>query len=453
MLLTFVLPLAARRHKSVVPDSLQRIDIKIHIAGKDSSDGKDSTEGKDSLSGKDLHLIMQRVEGGSFMMGATTDQYDPDIYTDKPAHLVCLSPYYIATTEVTVELWRAVMPESEIISPRGYPTIPISYVSWNECQEFVRRLDSITGLPFRLPSEAEWEYAARGGNKSKSFRFAGGNIADSIGWTYSSSGNWKHPVGRKHPNELGLYDMTGNVSEWCQDIYGAYQLSTLPNPCGADTGSYRIVRGGSYDECNANSHLSVRRWYRPETTAGYIGFRVAFTLPNDPMMQVQQEEPPLTRSVRIKGKKVRFIYVPAAEQPYYISEEIESSLWRKIMQKDAPDKIQNIALGMSKAERVRFAEYCSRLANDALYVASTEQIVAAEQQGIIEPFQPEVSHQHKKRSVHQIQRKRKAVDKLSPWTELVGVRLPKPDDPVLLQFKKADDESRPLRLVSYISKQ
>ena len=453
MLLTFVLPLAARRHKSVVPDSLQRIDIKIHITGKDSSDGKDSTEGKDSLSGKDLHLIMQRVEGGSFMMGATTDQYDPDIYTDKPAHLVFLSPYYIATTEVTVELWRAVMPESEIISPRGYPTIPISYVSWNECQEFVRRLDSITGLPFRLPSEAEWEYAARGGNKSKSFRFAGGNIADSIGWTYSSSGNWKHPVGRKHPNELGLYDMTGNVSEWCQDIYGAYQLSTLPNPCGADTGSYRIVRGGSYDECNANSHISVRRWYVPENSAEYIGFRVAFTLPNDPMVQVQQEEPPLTRSVRIKGKKVRFVYVPAAEQPYYISEEIESSLWRKIMKKDAPDRIKSIAIGMSKAERVRFAEYCSRLANDALYVASAEQIVAAEQQRIIEPFQPEVSHRHKKRSVHQVQRKRRIATKLSPWTELVGVRLPKPDDPVLLQFKKADDESRPLRLVSYISKQ
>ena len=426
--LTFVLPLAARRHKLVVPDSLQQIEITVHIAGKDSLDGKD------------LYLTMQRVEGGSFLMGATTDQYDPEIYTDKPAHLVFLSPYYIATTEVTVELWRAVMPEREIISPRGYPTIPISYVSWHDCQEFVHRLDSITGYPFRLPTEAEWEYAARGGNKSKFFRYAGGSIADSIGWTYSCSGNWKHPVGRKHPNELGLYDMTGNVSEWCQDIYGAYRLSTLPNPCGADTGSYRVVRGGSYDECNANSHLSVRRWYVPETSVGYIGFRVAFTLPNDPMMQVQQEEPPLTRSVRIKGKKIRFIYVPA-EQPYYISDEIACNLWKKIMQKDAPDKIQSIALGMSKAERVRFAEYCSRLSNDAIYVASAEQIVAAEQQGIIEPFQLDASHRHKKRNVHQIQRKRKAVDKLSPWTELV---------PVLLQFKKADDESRPLRLVIYI---
>ena len=437
--LTSVLPLAARRHKSVVPDSLQRIEIKIHIDGKDSS------------LEKDLYLTMQRVEGGSFMMGATEEQYDPDILTDKPAHLVFLSPYYIATTEVTVELWRAVMPEREIISPRGYPTIPISYVSWNDCQEFVRRLDSITGYPFRLPTEAEWEYAARGGSKSKFFRFAGGDVADSIGWTYSTSGNWKHPVGRKQSNELGLFDMTGNVSEWCQDIYGVYQLSTLPNPCGADTGSYRVVRGGSYDECNANSHLSVRRWYAPETSAGYIGLRIAFTLPNDPMMQVPKEEPSLTRSVRIKGKKVRFVYVPA-EQPYYISDEIECNLWRKIMQKDAPDRIKSIALGMSKAERVRFAEYCSRSSNDAMYVASAEQIVAAEQQGIIEAFQPDVSRRHKKQSILQIQRKRKAVDKFSPWTELVGVKLPKPDDPVLLQFKKADDESRPLRLVTYLSK-
>lgn len=408
------------------------------------------------MDGKDLYLTMQRVEGGSFLMGSTTDQYDPEIYTDKPAHLVFLSPYYIATTEVTVELWRAVMPEREIISPRGYPTIPISYVSWHDCQEFVHRLDSITGYPFRLPTEAEWEYAARGGNKSKFFRFAGGNIADSIGWTYSCSGNWKHPVGRKHPNELGLYDMTGNVSEWCQDIYGAYQLSTLPNPCGADTGSCRVVRGGSYDECNANSHLSVRRWYLPETSAEYIGFRVAFTLPDDPMMLVQHEEPPLARSVCIKGKKVRFVYVPA-EQPYYISEEITCNLWRKIMQKDAPDRIKSIALGMSKAERVRFAEYCSRLSNDAIYVASAEQIVAAEQQGLIEPFHPGASSRKTgkatyagKGSVRSVQRKRRAADKLSPWTELVGVRLPKPDDPVLLQFKKADDESCPLRLVIYI---
>ena len=122
-------------------------------------------------------------------------------------------------------------------------------------------------------------------------------------------------------------------------------------------------------------------------------------------------------------------------------------------EKRCSDRIKSIAIGMSKKERVRFVEFCSRLSNVAIYVASSEQIVAAEQQGIIEPFQSDVNHRHKKQSVHQIQRKRKAVDKLSPWTELVGVSLPKPDDPVLLQFKKADDESRPLRLVIYTSKQ
>ena len=398
-MLCLVLPGMARRHKPVVPDSLQVLEMEVNGIG----------------------FRMQRVEGGSYLMGATIEQTDRDILTNKPAHLVFLSPYYIATTEVTVQLWRAVMPEGEVINPKGYPTVPISYVTWNECQEFVRRLDSITGLPL--------------------------NEADSVGWTYSCSGNWKHPVGRKRPNELGLYDMTGNVSEWCQDIYGPYTLCTQPDPCGPDTGSYRVVRGGSYDECNANSHLSVRRWHKPETSTEYIGFRIALTLPDDPMLQAQQEEePPLSKSVKIKGKKVKFLYVPA-EEPYYISEEIECALWRKMMLKEAPEKSKSVALGMSQTDRTYFAEYCSREAGEALAVASAEQIVLAEQLHIIEPFQPDVSHKRKKESTRSIQRKRRAADKLSPWTELVGVRLPKPDDPILLQFKKADDESRPLRLV------
>ncbi|MBQ7530214.1 MAG: SUMF1/EgtB/PvdO family nonheme iron enzyme [Paludibacteraceae bacterium] len=444
-------PLLARRHKPVVPDSLKRMEVHID----------------NPANGNTLSFTMQRVEGGAFMMGATADQADADVYTDKPAHLVFLSPYYIATTEVTSALWHAVMPERDTIGPKGYPTNPINYVSWNDCLEFVRRMDSITGLPFRLPTEAEWEYAARGGDNSRHFRFAGGNEADSVGWTYSSSGNWTHPVARKHPNELGLYDMTGNVSEWCQDRFGAYQLSTTPDPCGPDTGIFRIVRGGSYDECKANSHLSVRRWYKPETSAGYIGFRLAMTLPDNPALQPQPVEMPLTRSVRIKGRKLRFIYVPA-EQPYYISEEVECSLWRKMMQAEPPDRLKNIAVGMSRAERIRFAEYCSRAANEALFVASDAQTLAAEQHGLIEPFTPDAKPSsanskstrsdskstrsdskstYKKKTVRQIQHQRRIADKLSSLTELVGFRLPKPDDPVLLQFKQDADDSRPLRLV------
>ena len=154
----------AKRHKPVVPDSLQRIVLNVN----------------------GIPLTLRRVEGGSFMMGGTIDQTDKDIYTDKPVHLVFLSPYYIAETEVTSQLWRSVMPERETLTPRGYPTNPISYITWYDCHEFLRRLDSITGLPFRLPTEAEWEYAARGGEKSEYFRFAGSHVADSIGWTNSN---------------------------------------------------------------------------------------------------------------------------------------------------------------------------------------------------------------------------------------------------------------------------
>lgn len=380
------------------------------------------------------------------MMGATWDQTDQDLYTDKPAHLVILSPFYIAETEVTNQLWQRIMPERESLLPKGYPTNPVSYVNWHDAQEFVRRLDSITGMPFRLPTEAEWEYAARGGNKSRHFRFAGSNEADSAGWTNNCSGNWSHPVARKRPNELGIYDMTGNVSEWCEDTYAPYEIGTPPNPCVRDTGRYKIVRGGSYDECIANSHISVRRWFTPETSHGYIGFRLALTLPNESTQQIVKEEPDLTRKIRLHGRKLQFIYVPA-EEPYYISEEISVPLWRKMMRKDPPDNYKHIALRMPRSERILFAEYCSREAKEVLSVASAEEIVAAEKQGLIEPFDPEQNHRRRSHSVRQIQRRRRAAAKLSPWTELIGFRLPQPDDPVLLQYKQADDDSKPLRLV------
>ena len=378
-------------------------------------------------------------------MGATFDQTDPEIYTDKPAHLVFLSPFYIAETEVTNQLWKAIMPEKESLAPNGYPYNPVSYVSYIDCKEFVRRLDSITGLPFRLPTEAEWEFAARGGNKSKHYRFSGSNEPDSVGWTNSCSGNWSHPVARKHSNELGLFDMTGNVAEWCEDWYAPYQLGTAPNPCVCDSGKYKVIRGGSYDECVANSHISVRKWEAPEITRAYIGFRLAFTLPNDPMMQPLTEEPALTKNIRIKSRKIHFTLVPA-EHPYYISDEISVSLWKKIMSSAPPDNLKSVATGMSKSARARFAELCSREANEAILVASAEQIVAAEQAGLIEPFLPAVTHKRKNKSIRQIQQKRRMADALSPLTELVGIRLPKPDDPILIQFQKADDESRPLRL-------
>ena len=421
LFLVLLMPAWAKK-RVLVPDSLQTL----------------------SMEANGVPFQMQRVEGGSFVMGATSEQYDPDTYTDKPAHLVFLSPYYIATTEVTNRLWRAVMNEREMLNLSGYPEHPVSFVSWHEAHEFIRRLDSITGMPFRLPTEAEWEYAARGGEKSKRFRFAGSDEPDSVGWLYSIAGQWTHPVARKQPNELGLYDMTGNVSEWCQDLYGPYQLSTRPDPCGADTGSYRIVRGGSYDEAKANCHLSVRRWYKPETTAGYLGFRVALTLPNDPMKQVIPEEPPLTRKIRLKGRKLAFSLVPG-EEPYYISEEVSAALWKKITGFEPPEKERGLAIGMSRQERVRFAELCSRAADKPLSVASLAEVDSAIAKGAIKPSK--LSSKKRTPSVRTTQRRRRVRSKLSPLTELVGVKLSLPDDPILLEFKGDYNEKRPLRLV------
>lgn len=421
LLLVLFLPLSAKK-RPLVPDSLQML----------------------SMEANGVPFQMQRVEGGSFVMGATSEQYDPDTYTDKPAHLVFLSPYYIATTEVTNRLWRAVMNEREMLDLSGYPEHPVSFVSWIEAHEFIRRLDSITGMPFRLPTEAEWEYAARGGEKSKRFRFAGSDEPDSVGWLYSIAGQWTHPVARKQPNELGLYDMTGNVSEWCQDLYGPYQLSTRPDPCGADTGSYRIVRGGSYDEAKANCHLSVRRWYKPEATAGYLGFRVALTLPDDPMKQVIPEEPPLTRKIRLKGRRLAFSLVPG-EEPYYISEEVSAALWKKITGFEPPEKERGLAIGMSREERIRFAELCSRAADKPLSVASLAEVDSAIAKGAIKPSK--LSSKKGTPSVRTTQRRRRVRSKLSPLTELVGVKLSLPDDPVLLEFKGDYNEKRPLRLI------
>ena len=419
LLLLLLLSLAAKKRQPV-PDSLQTLTFEVN----------------------GVPIRMQRVEGGSFVMGATPDQHDPDTYTDKPAHLVFLSPYYMATTEVTNRLWRAVMSEKEMLELSGYPEHPVSFVSWHEAQRFVRRLDSITGMPFRLPTEAEWEFAARGGAKSKHYRFAGGDISDSIGWLYSVAGNWTHPVAHKQPNELGLYDMTGNVAEWCQDLYGPYQLTTAPDPCGADTGSFRIVRGGSYDEAKANCHLSVRRWYEPETSVGYIGLRVALSMPDDLMKQVVPEEPPLTQKVRIKGRRLHFYLVPG-EEPYYISDEISANQWKRVMAAEPPDKERGLAVGMSRQERLRFAETCSRVADKPLAVASIAEVDSAIAKGVIDPpKQPK-----RKQSVRSTQRSRRTREKLSPWTELVGVRLSLPDDPVLLEYKGDANEKLPLRLI------
>ncbi|MGN1235902.1 MAG: formylglycine-generating enzyme family protein [Bacteroidaceae bacterium] len=208
-----------------------------------------------------VEFVMKPVEGGTFTMGATSEQQDP--YDDeKPTHQVTLSSYYIGETEVTQALWTAVMGNNP--SRFKGDNNPVEQVSWNDCQEFISKLNSITGKIFRLPTEAEWEYAARGGKESKGYQYSGSNYLDDVAWYTDNSGSKTHIVKTKQPNELGIYDMSGNVWEWCQDWKGSYSTGSQTNPKGPSSGSHRVNRGGSW----FNFARLCRSAYRDDSTPG-----------------------------------------------------------------------------------------------------------------------------------------------------------------------------------------
>ena len=213
-----------------------------------------------------VSFTMKYVEGGTFWMGAQSDDpeginYDAEaVNWEKPIHSVTLSPYYMAETEVTNALWIAVMGKVEIeigedlVYELESDDNPVFGVSWNDCQKFIKKLNEITGKDFRMCSSAEWEYAARGGNKSHGYIYAGSNEIDSVAWyiskEYKSSLDVHiHSVGTKQPNELGLYDMSGNVAEWCYDWATDYTSDAQVDPFGPTEpiqGAYCVVRGGYY---------------------------------------------------------------------------------------------------------------------------------------------------------------------------------------------------------------
>ncbi len=153
--------------------------------------------------------------------------------------------------------------------------LPVEYVSWYDCQEFIRKLNELTGKQFRLPTEAEWEYVARGGNKSNRTKYAGGSDIDNVAWYEENSNSTTHPVGQKRANELGLYDMSGNVGEWCQDWKGDYSSASQTNPQGPATGTYRVLRGGGWLNDARGCRLSYRFSYAPDFRYWHIGLRLA----------------------------------------------------------------------------------------------------------------------------------------------------------------------------------
>ena len=228
-----------------------------------------------------VQFKMIAIEGGTFTMGATSEQGDDARFDEKPAHNVTLSSYSIGETEVTQALWQAVMNSN----PSYFNGInrPVEKVTWYDCQDFITKLNAITGENFRLPTEAEWEYAARGGNKSKGYKYAGSNTIEYVAWYDVNSLNkgsyspdyGTHDVGTKQANELGLYDMSGNVSEWCQDWYGSYESSAQTNPTGPESASSHVYRGGDWYHSAEFCRLSRRGENGSSLRYHQLGFRIA----------------------------------------------------------------------------------------------------------------------------------------------------------------------------------
>jgi formylglycine-generating enzyme required for sulfatase activity len=218
-------------------------------------------------------ILMVFVQGGTFTMGCTTKQRNDCNEDEKPAHRVTLSDFYIGKYEVTQAQWMSVMGNN----PSWFKgnNFPVETVSWDDVQEFLKKLNAQTGMNYRLPTEAEWEYAARGGNQSKGYKYSGSNSVDEVAWYDTNSDQKTHEAGTKKANELGIYDMTGNVFEWCSDWYGNYSSVAQTNPKGPSSGSYRVFRGGSWNTFaqyvrvpNRNSNTSYNRY-------NYFGFRLA----------------------------------------------------------------------------------------------------------------------------------------------------------------------------------
>jgi formylglycine-generating enzyme required for sulfatase activity len=212
------------------------------------------------------------VQGGTFEMGSNEGESD-----EKPIHSVTVSDFYIGKYEVTQKEWKAIMGNNP--SQFKGDDLPVETVSWNDVQEYLQKLNAKTNSNYRLPTEAEWEYAARGGNKSNGYKYSGSNNIDNVAWYGGNSNSQTHRVGTKEPNELGIYDMSGNVWEWCNDWYGEHYYNNSPqnNPQGPTSGTYRVLRGGSWLDTPSYVRCAYRYYGDPTYRDFIFGFRCART--------------------------------------------------------------------------------------------------------------------------------------------------------------------------------
>jgi formylglycine-generating enzyme required for sulfatase activity len=192
---------------------------------------------------------------------------------EKPVHEVCVDGYWMGKTEVTQGQWRKIMGSNPSHFKKG-DNYPVEQVSWDDAQEYIKKLSSVNGKSFRLPTEAEWEYAARSGGKDE--KYPGGNELNALAWYRGNSDGSPHPVAQKKPNGFQLYDMGGNLREWCQDRFDwhSYENSSRKNPQGPLSGSSRMLRGGSWINLAWDCRSTFREWNGPGYRYGDIGFRL-----------------------------------------------------------------------------------------------------------------------------------------------------------------------------------
>ena len=266
--------------KRIIPFALLLSVLIVCGCSKDNGDNNgDNNMGSTYIPEEQMFTVngvtfkMIEVEGGTFIMGATAEQGDDAEDRERPAHSVTVSSFYIGQTEVTQSLWEAVMGSNP--SHFKGDSLPVEQVSWDDCQAFISKLNQLTGRTFRLPTEAEWEYAARGGSRSRGYKYSGSNYVRHVAWFNDNSGTKEQAVGTRDPNELGLYDMSGNVWEWCQDWYGAYSSSAQTDPTGPTDGECRVRRGGSWDDLAKCCRVSRRGNYMPFYSGYLLGLRLA----------------------------------------------------------------------------------------------------------------------------------------------------------------------------------
>ncbi|MBQ6771395.1 MAG: formylglycine-generating enzyme family protein [Bacteroidales bacterium] len=251
----------------------------LFLTTNDAKRGANESIGFDVNGAK---FTMKYVEGGRFMMGASASDTIAKTW-EKPAHSVILDDYYIGETEVSQALWKAVMNNNP--SKHVGDNYPVDCVSWDDCMDFCKKLSSITGYYFCLPTEAEWEFAARGGNKSNNYKYSGSNNLNEVAWCLDDSDTISHVVKTKKPNELGVYDMTGNVWEWCYDYwnnqYESYSGFSQINPHGTPSGEFRVHRGGAWHSSSKYCRVSYRWYAKAERHNDFRGFRLAMHLPRN----------------------------------------------------------------------------------------------------------------------------------------------------------------------------